>query len=705
MRKTLLLLLLITLFQFSKAQQVIQACCDTFICLPGSPVQLTAEIDSGNTGELLQILDDTYSQVVDLGFPFTFYGTTYTQCVLSTNAYITFDLTQALQYSPWPINYSAPSPFNPLNSIYGPWHDVNPAVPPYGTMGFGSFGTAPHRFFIFNFCSVPMYQCTDTLFTGQIILFEDSSKIEIHLGEKRICPTWNDAAAIEGVVDATGNNAVIIDGRNYPDVWTAINDAYRFTPSGNSYTYEAIPYAPVPFAAGVPHWTDVDGNDVGDGFTVTVSPTVTTSYVVTTASCGFAADTVTITVGAIPVAYDSKDLTCQNANNGAIYADPTDNSGPYTFVWTDASNDTIEIYSGLSDSVNNLPPGNYSVIITNNLGCTASHSFTVGSPVYDAAFSYAPALICDGTPVTFSNLSFGSIQGYSWSFGDGSSSNETSPSHIYPATGDYNVTLVIQLSPACFDTAQQSVSIHPNIVVDASVSSPPYCVGQSIDFTDLSTGNPANWNWSFGDGATSDVQNPSHVYSSEGVYKVYVNIADQFCGSGADSFVLDLYAIPDPKLREDTVLCGGEIQLLTSNADGTSYTWSTGETTPDITYVMPNEDATVWVKVDNNGCAGYDSVFFKNHCVIVVPTAFSPNEDGKNDIIRPLGSTVNDFDFIIYNRWGEEVFRKNSGDIHEGWNGKLDGDPQPVGVYVYYLTGHFISGETFTLKGNVTLVR
>ena len=151
MKKTLLLFILVLGFKFLSAQQVIHACCDTFICLQGSPVQLTAEIDSGSTGELLNILDDTYSQTVNLGFSFTYFGETYTQCVLSTNAYITFDLENALQYSPWPIDYAAPSPLNPLNSIYGPWHDVDPSQPPYGTMGFGTFGVAPNRFFVYNF--------------------------------------------------------------------------------------------------------------------------------------------------------------------------------------------------------------------------------------------------------------------------------------------------------------------------------------------------------------------------------------------------------------------------------------------------------------------------------------------------------------------------------------------------------------------------
>src|ERR1043165_4260005 len=160
-------------------QQVIHACCDTFVCLPGSPVPLSVVIDSGTQGTLLSIADDIYSQVIDIGFSFTYFGNTYTQCVLSTNAYISFNLNNALQYSQWPISNAAPSPSNPLNSIYGPWHDVDPAVPPFGTMGYGTFGVAPDRFFVFNFCGVPMFWCNDTLFTGQIILYEGSNNIEI----------------------------------------------------------------------------------------------------------------------------------------------------------------------------------------------------------------------------------------------------------------------------------------------------------------------------------------------------------------------------------------------------------------------------------------------------------------------------------------------------------------------------------------------
>ncbi len=106
---------------------------------PERRVPLSVTVDSGTTGQLLSIQDDTYSQVVDLGFSFTFFGNTYTKCVLSTNVYITFDTTQALQYSPWPINDAAPSPLNPLNSIYGPLAGYRSCCSPVRFHGFWNF--------------------------------------------------------------------------------------------------------------------------------------------------------------------------------------------------------------------------------------------------------------------------------------------------------------------------------------------------------------------------------------------------------------------------------------------------------------------------------------------------------------------------------------------------------------------------------------
>ena len=698
-------LIILSSFKISFGQQILTACCDTLVCLPGTVVPLSVSVDSGVTGIPLNILDDTYSQVVDMGFSFTFFGNTYTKCVVSTNAYITFDTTQALQYSPWPIQNAAPSPLNPLNAVYGPWQDIDPAVPPYGCIGFGQFGAAPNRYFVFSFFGCPYYQCNDTLFTGQIILYEGSNNIEVHLAQKRICYTWNSGAAIEGLQDATGNTAVIIPGRNYPTLWTAFNEAYRFTPDTTSYDISSIPFSPVPLAAGLPVWNTVDGNYVASGYNITVSPLVTTSYVVS-GTCGSSTDTVTVTVGAVAAIYDTLNLSCINSNDGSIIVTPTDNSGPYTFVWT-ANGDTVRIKNGpAGDTLSNLPVGTYLLNFVNSLGCSQQHSYTVSQPLYSAGFTSSPGLVCDGASVSFTDFSVGNISGYSWTFGDGGNSSLQNPTHTYNGPGTYTVTLTITVPPNCTASYSQTIVVHPNISGGFKADPPPFCVGDTIKFTDESHGNPQFWNWSFGDGGTSSLQNPVYAYSYPGTYTVYFAAIDSFCGTALDSLKLTAYAIPVPTLHNDTILCDGATLFLAANDTGDAYLWSTGETTPTINFVMPPDSIVfVWVSVDNKGCKGYDTVSLTNRCVLLLPAAFSPNGDGKNDLFHPLAANIIDYDFKVLNRWGEVIYSDNSGDIARGWDGKFNGQEQPVGVYIYYLTGHFVSGKAFKRQGNVTVVR
>jgi gliding motility-associated-like protein len=86
-----------------------------------------------------------------------------------------------------------------------------------------------------------------------------------------------------------------------------------------------------------------------------------------------------------------------------------------------------------------------------------------------------------------------------------------------------------------------------------------------------------------------------------------------------------------------------------------------------------------------------------------LPSAFSPNNDGQNDLLRVLGTGINEIDFSIYNRWGQLVFNTTNKDI--GWDGSFNGDKQEVGVYVWRLQGSLTDGTQIKKSGNVTLVR
>ncbi|MGN6569765.1 MAG: gliding motility-associated C-terminal domain-containing protein [Flavipsychrobacter sp.] len=97
-----------------------------------------------------------------------------------------------------------------------------------------------------------------------------------------------------------------------------------------------------------------------------------------------------------------------------------------------------------------------------------------------------------------------------------------------------------------------------------------------------------------------------------------------------------------------------------------------------------------------------------NKCYLDIPNAFTPDGDGVNDYFFPrqlLSAGVIQFYMGIYNRWGEKVFETSQTD-GRGWDGRLNGNLQPEGVYVYLIKVRFAGSDTENLyKGNVTLLR
>ena len=153
--------------------------------------------------------DDMHDVLLDIGFTFNFYGTAYTQLVISGNGYITFDTTQANQYSTWVIGTPIPNPGQmPENAIMAPWQDIN--VGTGGAIYYGMTGIAPNRKFIVTWCEVPMFSCSSDLHTSQVVLYEGSDKIEMYIQEKPLCSGWNSGAAVQGLVDATSTNFDIV---------------------------------------------------------------------------------------------------------------------------------------------------------------------------------------------------------------------------------------------------------------------------------------------------------------------------------------------------------------------------------------------------------------------------------------------------------------------------------------------------------------
>ncbi|HPP77109.1 PKD domain-containing protein, partial [Methanospirillum sp.] len=152
-----------------------------------------------------------------------------------------------------------------------------------------------------------------------------------------------------------------------------------------------------------------------------------------------------------------------------------------------------------------------------------------------------PVAMFEGTPlsgsapltVQFTDLSIGPPTSYAWDFGDGGNSTEANPSHVYTTAGTYTVKLTVRNSGGSHTmTRENYITVGGSgIIADFSASPTSGTAPLTVQFTDLSTGNPTMWAWDFGDGGTAMVASPSYTYQNPGTYTVKLTASSQTGGT------------------------------------------------------------------------------------------------------------------------------------------------------------------------------
>lgn len=344
-----------------------------------------------------------------------------------------------------------------------------------------------------------------------------------------------------------------------------------------------------------------------------------------------------------------------------------------------------------------------------------SRAVVANIPQYSEEFN-TYVVDCEKFNIFFENLSTGGFS-YHWDFGvpntESDTSNDFEPTFTYPDTGVYLVKLVVNRGSTCPDSISRFVKVFPFFTADFNYAGLP-CPGTPISFhdTSVSTTRPANsWVWSFGDGDSSLVQNPVHIYQQGGEYNViFVAKNSRGCADTLGKIVnIERFK---PFAGNDTIIVKGE--TINFNATGgITYLWTpaTNLTNPNISnpqgyYPDPGRFGyNVYIK-SIGGCEGNDSinVWVVNQSAIFVPTAFSPNGDGANDLLRPIGIGYRNINFFrVFNRWGEQVFYTTQ--WGEGWDGTLHGQPQDIGVYYWVLSINNRTGKEEVVKGDSALIR
>ncbi|WP_207496237.1 PKD domain-containing protein [Aridibaculum aurantiacum] len=182
----------------------------------------------------------------------------------------------------------------------------------------------------------------------------------------------------------------------------------------------------------------------------------------------------------------------------------------------------------------------------------------------------------------------------------------------------------------------------------------------------------------------------------------------------SDTVIVSVHPNPVAFAGHDTAIVEGQpLQLFASG--GITYQWSpaTYLSDPFVSsplVKMPSELDTLkyMLKVtDENGCSDYDDITiskFRTGATIIVPTGFTPNGDGKNDVLRPVLAGIKQLDFFrIYNRWGQLLFETR--EHGKGWNGTINGKEQNPGTYVFVIQAQDYLGRPVQQKGTIVLIR
>jgi gliding motility-associated-like protein len=159
-------------------------------------------------------------------------------------------------------------------------------------------------------------------------------------------------------------------------------------------------------------------------------------------------------------------------------------------------------------------------------------------------------------------------------------------------------------------------------------------------------------------------------------------------------------------------ICIGDTASVTArHIESYTYKWSPAELfdngeTLRSTATLQKSAVLVLTVTDTIGCKAQDSTYVNAQlcCDLYMPTAFSPNGDGKNDVFRVITPGHNQLvTFLIKNRFGETVFFTN--DIIKGWDGIYNGEPQDAGTFFYYLQYKCADASIHDKKGDLILVR
>jgi gliding motility-associated-like protein len=243
------------------------------------------------------------------------------------------------------------------------------------------------------------------------------------------------------------------------------------------------------------------------------------------------------------------------------------------------------------------------------------------------------------------------------------------------------------------------------------------CERDTVDYFHAGGNEVNSWRWNLDENGSSVQQNPQAIYSVFNKKLAELVVTNGFCSDTArQEVLLDNYLKADFSVLPDN--CPMEPIAFTSTAVGkiTTHHWNFGngnvssEMSPQNIYLQPDRETSFLVNysvVDEWGCeqTATKPIKIYSSCTVFIPNAFTPDNDGRNDAFRVLNAVkAENFELRIFNRWGQMLFQ--SKDWKKGWDGRLNGQLQPTGTYVWFVRyKDSRNNQLVERKGSVVLIR
>lgn len=350
--------------------------------------------------------------------------------------------------------------------------------------------------------------------------------------------------------------------------------------------------------------------------------------------------------------------------------------GENTTVSLNATYDSVEWSTDETSNSITVSGGNYNVTVMTD-GCTNSENFTIVEIPLPAIELGPDLVICENETAT---LNAGAI--VNWSTG------ETAQSIVVNTAGVYEATIENQGCSAIDDiTVSVDLLLPTNLGDDQTI-----CENETATITSTSVGL---WN-------TGETSNSIEV-SQPGLYSITVENGACLSTESVEVIVADL---PNVELGDPFTFCNGRFAVLNAFDDeADSYLWSTGETSSNIDVYAAGVYS---VEVINSCGSAFDTItVFTEECdyFLYVPNAFTPDNDGTNDVWHVSAFNLDAIEIFIFNRWGDLIFYSNDASVPWLGDDLKNGYYVPNGVYSYVIEYTVNSVDRKKQQGTICLLR